>query len=571
MRLSQVHTPTVCETAHLASGISHWHFRRFELYRVNPPLVRMVAAVPVLAMNHKTDWSGFSTSPGARSEFRVGRDFIEANGSSSFRLFMFARWSCIFFSVLGGYVCFSWARSLWGTAGGVISLLVRCFDPNILGNASTIQPDAPAAAMAVTVAYLFRHWCSEPSIPKCMLTGVALGAALLTKTTLALLVPLLPLLWLIDNAGRKGPSSISFTHALGHISLIIALGVYILNLGYFFDGSFQRLDKFDFVSATLQGDTSLQSNCFAGTCFGSFPVPLPKDYVLGLDEQKRDFEGGLTSYLVGSTSHTGWWYFYLYGMSVKLPLGTLLLLGIAGVSLMLFGTGQAGRHSLCFVAVPAIAILVVVSAFTGMTQHVRYVLPVFPFLFILIGSAGRTLDHMRPRAMAMASVLALSWMVASSIAIFPHCHSYFNELAGGPQKGHFHLLSSNVDYGEDLFFLRDWLREHQADRPLCLAYFGNFDPRIAGIQFSLPPKDPRPGLHAISVNYLHGPSLPLYDGSGGRSYGEDYSYFLSFRPTARAGYGILIYDLDAEDVGQVHHRLGLPPLDWRRNQDNNRL
>ena len=35
--------------SHLPAGISHWRFGRFDLYRVNPPLVRMVAALPVAA------------------------------------------------------------------------------------------------------------------------------------------------------------------------------------------------------------------------------------------------------------------------------------------------------------------------------------------------------------------------------------------------------------------------------------------------------------------------------------------------------------------------------------------
>ena len=51
------HSPTHLEPAFLAAGISHWQFGRFELYRVNPPLVRMGAALSVLAMGCETDWS----------------------------------------------------------------------------------------------------------------------------------------------------------------------------------------------------------------------------------------------------------------------------------------------------------------------------------------------------------------------------------------------------------------------------------------------------------------------------------------------------------------------------------
>ena len=48
-------SPTTDEVAHLPAGISHWHLGRFDLFRVNPPLVRMVAALPVIAAGAETD------------------------------------------------------------------------------------------------------------------------------------------------------------------------------------------------------------------------------------------------------------------------------------------------------------------------------------------------------------------------------------------------------------------------------------------------------------------------------------------------------------------------------------
>src|SRR5262245_20379494 len=53
------HSPNVNEPSHLAAGISHWQMGNFELYRVNPPLVQMVAALPALAVGARTDWSHF--------------------------------------------------------------------------------------------------------------------------------------------------------------------------------------------------------------------------------------------------------------------------------------------------------------------------------------------------------------------------------------------------------------------------------------------------------------------------------------------------------------------------------
>src|SRR5258707_13717548 len=61
------HSPTWDEVGHLPAGVSHWRFQRFELYRVNPPLVRMVAALPVLFVDAKHIWWRFSDELGSRS------------------------------------------------------------------------------------------------------------------------------------------------------------------------------------------------------------------------------------------------------------------------------------------------------------------------------------------------------------------------------------------------------------------------------------------------------------------------------------------------------------------------
>ena len=94
-------SPVIDETAHLPAGISHWQYGRFALYRVNPPLVRMVAALPLLVMEPKTDWSKFIDMPGARAEFGVSGDFLAANKNDFLRYFRAARFVCILFSLLG--------------------------------------------------------------------------------------------------------------------------------------------------------------------------------------------------------------------------------------------------------------------------------------------------------------------------------------------------------------------------------------------------------------------------------------------------------------------------------------
>jgi hypothetical protein len=123
------YSPTLDEVAHLPAGISHWKFGRFDLYRVNPPLVRMVASAPVVLLDPKSDWSRFWGGPYSRSEFSVGSEFARLNGLDTFWYYTLARWACIPFSLLGGWCCYRWARELYGDGSGIVALTLWCFCP----------------------------------------------------------------------------------------------------------------------------------------------------------------------------------------------------------------------------------------------------------------------------------------------------------------------------------------------------------------------------------------------------------------------------------------------------------
>ena len=50
-------SPNPDETAHLAAGIAIWQSGRFDLYPVNPPLVRALAALPVAYGCPEGNWA----------------------------------------------------------------------------------------------------------------------------------------------------------------------------------------------------------------------------------------------------------------------------------------------------------------------------------------------------------------------------------------------------------------------------------------------------------------------------------------------------------------------------------
>jgi 4-amino-4-deoxy-L-arabinose transferase-like glycosyltransferase len=598
------HSPAFDEVGHMPAGLKHWQKGRFDLYRVNPPLVRLVATLPVLAYRPTIDWNQSTEQiwGTGRPEFGIGTHFITENGERSFWYFTVARWACIPFSLLGGWVCWLWASQLFGNAAGLLALTLWCFCPIVLGNAQMITPDTGAAALGLTAHYVFWRWLKTPSWGWARLAGFTLGLAELTKVTWIILFPLWPAIWLAWCWPRLDLDGRSFRRQAGQLALILVLALFVLNAAYTFDGSFQPLKKYIFYSQSLGGRwnrdiTDLPpQNRFRGTLLGDIPVPLPRMYVLGIDMQKRDFEVGFDSYLRGEWKRGGWWYYYLYGLGVKVPLGTWLLVLLAIGLAWARPDCRASRRDELFLLTPVVVILTMVSSQTGFNHHLRYVLPIFPFAFILISRVGRLaapadrgsstdVVSVEPRPahadrgtvwLRLTAGAALTWSVAASLAVFPHSMSYFNELVGGPTRGGEHLVDSNLDWGQDLLYLRDWLREHPEARPLGLGYFGAFDPHDAGIDFTLPPLGPnpdadvpqdpdecgpKPGWYAISATLLAGYSFPLRDQDQWVPHaGPGLRYFQRFEPVARAGYSINIYHVTLQQANEVRRELGLPPL-----------
>ena len=553
--------------------------------------------MPVVLSDPTMQWNSYRSDLTLRPEWTLGREFIHVNddgGGLWFWYFVLARGAAIPICLIGAYVCYRWASELYGRASGMLALGLWCFSPNVLAWGATICPDAPAAALGVAGCYLFWRWLQRPTWPRAIAAGVMLGIVELTKFTWIILVPLWPVLWIAWRLGNRedrssmpeeGQEGAGRRTAWGResqqMAVILLVGLYVINTGYGYEGSFQRLGDFTFVSRTLAGEDSMADggaggNRFANTWLGVVPVPLPVNYVGGIDLQKLDFEEGKWSYLRGEWKHRGWWYYYLYAALMKIPLGTWALGFLAlGLTIGSLGTSDtpaegrgegysAGWRNELVLLLPAVVVLVFVSSQTGFSRYFRYVLPCFPFVFIWISKVARsiTLRHWSVAAIGGAAIL---WSLGSSLYYFPHSMSYFNELVGGPTGGHYHLVDANVDWGQDLWYLKRWLDEHPEARPLQMAYLGFVHPRHFEIEYERPPQGPQPGVRYTEgdadVGQL-GPRPGWYAMSVHRIHSntEDYLYFLRFRPVAMAGYSIYIYHITLDEANRVRRQLGLPEL-----------
>lgn len=563
---ARVHSPTLDEPAHLASGIYHWRYGHFDFYRVNPPLVRLVAALPALASGAELSVVGIDRTPGARSEFELGNRFLERNQKRACWLVTLGRWACIPFSVLGALAIYLWGRECFGERAALFGLTLWCFEPNIIGHGQLFTPDVPAASLAVTAAYAFWRWLDQSSMRRAVIAGVMLGIAQLSRTTLIVLFPVWIVVWLAYRTSAwkaHGMRGLAGDFAMIGVQIFIAL--WLINAGYLFDGSFTKLGNMPFISDAFVGrGTSSASesrptkifgltvgNRFEKQWLGAIPVPLPADYVRGIDEQCRDFEYlGRPSFLRGEWRDHGWWYYYLYALAIKMPIGMLILLAI---SAFISRSDSCSSRDKVAILLPAFALLTFVSSQTGFSHHMRYVLVIFPFLCLWVSQLANLISATR-KATSVAIVVAATLTIVSSLWSYPHSLSYFNEFVGGPANGHNHLIHSNLDWGQDLIYLRRWETNHPEVSELGIAYYGSINPGFVGLEYYVPsrrsipdgvPKsaDSRDRYSAVSVNLLKGYPCTVQqpDGSRDTCALNDFAYFQDYSPVAHVGYSILVY------------------------------
>ncbi len=583
------HSPVHAEVQQLPAGLFHITYGRFDFADVNPPLVRLAAAVPASWLSPNFEWQGDETRIVGRPEYEIGRRFIEANGMRCQPIFFAGRCACIPFSLLGAIFCWRWAKALYGEAAGLIATALWCFSPSILGHGQLISADIAAAAMVLTASYAIWVWLHARTWVSAVIAGIALGVAQLTKFTLLILFPL-TFIWAIlfyvccKPIGPPGraPFPQDLLRFLCQFALICGTAVYVIDIAYGFDGVPFRPSEEIYRSRLLRpwGASDLTNRdavAAANRVQDWIWLPLPKSYIRGLDQQKSDFEMKWDSFLFGQWKLGGWWYYYLWALGVKTPLGTMLVGLCAVLSLVVPWRSSRDRLSHWWDEMIPLSLLCgllfLVSSQINMGCHMRYAFPLLGVFFVLCGRAA-LLFQTGSRSAITFVVGFIGWSMASSLSQYPHTIGYFNELAGGPNRGHYWLNHSNVDWGQDLYYLKEWYDQHPDARPLFVSADALYNPEFLGIHYSKPyqllrdqianpnhepnhSSGPRPGWYAVSKNNLQLPEA-------------EYRYLLSREQTATIGSAINVYHLSLEDVNQIRaaHALPLLPADWEQQRQH---
>lgn len=508
---ARTHTPTVDEFVYVPAGYYHLVTGDLTFDPTNPPLLKIGMAVPLLWMGMQLDTDPrWRRGHGGWEAWVFGTRFMQSNRARYLDAFFAARLVVLAIGLAAGALLFLRARTLLSPLAALGALALYCTSPPVLAHSAlaTLDVGVMATLFAAFVALARFTATTEPGWA--VATGLLVGAAFAVKGVAILFVPLIPLVAAAEWRSWDGGGVRRLALGLG----AMALGAWLAVLAVY--------------------------------RFSGFPLPAP--VLEGIRFQMASSSAGeYPAFLNGAWSQTGWWYYYLVALLFKTPLPTLVLV-VAGAVVVarrrLRGPGDV------WIVLPPLALLYVLSFHYGKDYGVRYLLPAFPFLILL---AGRGIDALLAvrRGVAVVGVL-LAWQLAAAVLGAPHHLAYFNELAGPTDHARRILLDSNLDWGQDLGRLKTYLDARGADH-VCLGYFGHVDPHLYGIEYTLPPTAPTPGLCAVSANFLAGyPYAVTY--AGDRIMGVRrgaWSWFDRLEPVARVGRSIYVFDVTDADVRRL--------------------
>lgn len=481
------------EPSFLSAGYTYLTRNDFQLNPSHPPFLQELMAFPLLFLDLEVPPEDLAEWDGYRNPVVVfARDFVYLSGNDVRQIAFWARLPILLLGTALVVAVYLWGRRLFGAGPALVGAAVTALSPNLLAHARLATEDLGCSALMFAAVWTFWRGVTIDRIRDWVMCGLVTGLALASKFTALLLGPIYLLiagvLWLRRHPWSRSPR------------LLVGLGI-----------------------------TGAVSFLMVGAAYNfTFDWSL---YARGISKIYSDVAPGYYFYFLGGLSEKALWYYNPVAFLLKVPVPVLLLLIAGAIAAM----RRLHTEANLFLLLPA-AVVVGAACFDEGNFGLRRILPAFPFLFLFI---SQVLSGKVRRVVVAIVFILIGWTAVEAIRIHPDYLSYFNMLAGGPERGPYLLDDSNVDWGQDLPALARWQREHPDAFPLTLSYFGTALPEAYGVR-ARPMEQaevlrPTPGYYAVSAHRLAWyRKLHLQTG-------EDIDWLHRYTPIDRAGYSIWIY------------------------------
>jgi hypothetical protein len=576
----------VDEVAHIPAAYSYLKFGDYRLNPEHPPLIKDIAAIPLMFMHLKFPLNSTAWTQEVNGEWDVGWDFLYNLGNNADAILFWARLPILILTVGFGAFLYWYTRRRWGTMTGLLALFFYAFSPNFIANGTLVTTDVGASVFIFLGLITFIRFADDPSEKNVFLLSLALAGAQLAKFSGPLLYPYCLAVSLAIAALTKRPTAWKDRFGLYAGGFIVASALSVVWIWIYY------------IPPTWNMPVSVQDNLILGSLVAPnmvsightlvsmsqaniFGVPFMKpivQYLLGLIMVLGRVVGGNVVYLNGHVSDESFKLYFpeIFAFKTQVAFLIFMLTG-AGVITWRFLRQRPlkvwARFKSHFMShVPEWTLggfavfYFVVSVEGNLNLGVRHILPVYLPLFMVVAifmvKFMREMSKSRWRKTAIAVFGALLvWYGGATIWIHPYYLAYYNELIGGPGNAYKYFSDSGLDWGQDLLRLKQYVDDNPQIKHIAIDYFGGglpqyyFCQREYNADGSLNTTDydcshskmeiwhssygPYPGQYiAVSETYLENDRY--YSALAGQ---PGYAYLRAKKPIAKIGYSIYVYKL----------------------------
>jgi len=538
---------TTDEAIHIISGYLANNNNNFTIDPEHPFLAKRIYTLPLQIIQPYVNFQDklFTSANDffydSWSETReAANNFLYNWGNDADIILFYSRITGIIFTILFAFIFWYVTKKNFSALAGFFALLLFVFCPNILAHARLANTD-----IWYTGAYFFVVWAYVNYLFKItniksqklfnrlkfiILPGLMLGFALAVKfssLTLPIILASLALTYYFFN-NKKNKFWPYFWQKLFDFILMGLIGFVVVWASYNF--SVEQVNQF----------AGKLPDLIAGN-YNNVLIKLeflikflkPAEYWKGIALTMGSALGSRPAYLMGQFSYGGWWYYFPIVFLIKTPIPVLVLFFssifyyIANYKKLTF------KHSAILLS---IFVFFGITLFSKLNLGVRHILPIYPFIFMLLGVfCADFLHQFRHYKYLIAIILTVLfvWYIASSIKIYPSYLSYFNEFIGGPKNGGNYLSDSNIDWGQDLRRLKQYLDDNKIYDKIKMEYFwtSTDGPTYYGINWQqLEQNNPnQKGYIAIGVSALAN---------------KEFSWLKNYEPITRIGNSVYLYKID---------------------------
>ncbi len=591
--LASTDSITTDEAPHITSGYSYLAFQEYRLNPEHPPLMKDLAALPLLFQNLHFPTNSFSWTQNTNDQWELAHQFLFKSGNNPDSIIFWGRLGPIAIMLALGGLIYLWTRKLFGSWTGIFALFLYTFSPEMLANGHLVTTDVPAALAFLAATYFYVQFLKKQTTGNFVLASFVIALAQVTKFSLVLVWPLfvvITIFWIIFHDRPMQLFSLQLFKKFLRYALIFAG---IVALTYIFVFPVYQFHVLHFSPErqiqdfnNILNEPRLQSIDHVLVWMAYKPVLRAyAQYFLGLTMVFLRVGGGNTTYFLGQESAVAWWYYFPVVFSLKVPLAFLVFVGLSIYifckttwrKLRIMGRAREtlkeklhGLYNLLSEVVinhfdevcmaTFIVIYWVISMRGNLNIGLRHVLPTIPFMYILV--AGQIHRWLRTSLVSPTSIQEALYAIASLVKragkttfvfiilifyasalvrVYPYPLAYFNELAGGPAGGYRYVADSNLDWGQDLKRLAQFVQQNNIQH-IKLDYFGGSDTTYyLGDKFQqLHGSDgPQKGWVAVSATLLDSGRAQAVKGFNENT--TSYIWLNQYKPVAQIGYSIFVY------------------------------